>query len=191
MLRLTCALSLLPLAACDRLSDAGAEQLVRDYNARATEAFRTSDPQLVAAVVGDAELKKLVGLIGARQDADLVLDAELVSLAVERVERTGDAVTVTTQERWYYRDRRIGTGEQVGEDSTDDYEMRYRLVRGRGRWLVDRIEFATPPKVGRSRGPLTADAEHARQRPAEDVAAGSPSDAGPRAEAQTRDGGPG
>ena len=186
MPRLTPALCLLTLAACDRLSDADAERLVRDYNAKVIEAYRTADPQLAAPLVGDAEFKKLTGLIGARQDADLVLDSELLSLDVRAVERARDEVTVTTHERWYYRDRRIGSGAQVGDDSTDEYEMRYVLVRDHGRWLVDRIEWAAPPKVGRKTAPLTADAEHSRLRP---TPAAEPAADGGAAQSDAPDGG--
>ena len=154
MNRLVPAAGLLALAACGRLSDAKAEQVVRDYNARVIEAYRTADPQLAAGVVGAAELKKLTGLIGARQDADLVLDSELLAFEVLSVERADTEVHVLTRERWYYRDRHIGDGAQVGEESTDEYRMRYALVRAGNAWVVDRIEWAAPPKVGRARAPL-------------------------------------
>lgn len=161
MTRLVPAAGLLVLAACNRLSDTRAEQVVRDYNARVIEAYRTADPQLAAGVAGPAELKKLTGLIGARQDADLVLDSELLAFEVLGVQRTDAEVQVLTGERWAYRDRHIGDGAQVGEASTDEYQMRYALVRAGSAWVVDRIEWASPPKVGRARAPLGGQVVHA------------------------------
>lgn len=164
MRRLLPAVGLVVLAACSRLSERDAEQLVRDYNTKVIEAYRTSDPQLVAGLVGPAEHKKLAALIGARQDADLVLDSELLALEVRAIERTDDgAVHVLTSERWHYRDRRIGDGAQVGEDSTDAYQMRYVLGRWGKAWVVDRIEWASPPVVGRARGPLSPEGGRAPQ----------------------------
>ncbi len=142
-------LSLL-LAACGGLSRGDAIQLVKDYDQRLVAAYRAGDERLVDEVVGDEEGKKLVGLIGVKLDMGVSLDAKLLSFEPVTVERRGDRVEVVADERWYYQDRRIGSGERVGPDSTDHYLVRYVLTRPKKRWVVDHVEFVKPPEVGRT-----------------------------------------
>ncbi len=142
-------LLLLCLCACHRLSDEQAIALVNAYDRAVVEAYRTSDPKRAAGTAGEAEQRKLAGLIGVKLDQGITLDSRLLELQVLGVERDAEAIVVRTHERWYYLERRIGTGEKVGDDSTDTYEMRYRLVREGGRWVVSSIEFASPAQVGR------------------------------------------
>lgn len=139
-----------------RLSDAEAERLVRTYNERVIEAFRTSDASVAYPVTGWDESKRLTGLVGVKRDMGITLAAELQELTLEGVEHAGEWVIVSTRERWYYRDLEIGSGKQVGADSTDRYRMRYVLRRDGERWVVDRTEFAEPPEVGRSEVPNRA-----------------------------------
>jgi hypothetical protein len=145
------------LPACGRLGDEAARQLVRTYLARVAEAYRVSDAELAAAVASDREVRKLTGLIGVKRDSALNLDAQLLDLEFERLERRGGAVRVYTRERWHYRDLRIGTGEQVGEESTDRYHLCYTLAREKDRWVVDETAFVDPPVVGRKAVPITTD----------------------------------
>jgi hypothetical protein len=147
----------LAAAACHRASDADAERLVRAYLTRLVEAYRASDAEIAAPVVSEREATKLTGLIGVKRDADLTLDAELLEIAFDRFERKGSEVVVETRERWRYRDRRIGTGKQVGDESYDAYRMRYHLAHEKGRWVVDRLEFAEPPQIGRKSAPMAVD----------------------------------
>lgn len=142
---------LIALQSCVKpLSGEEASALVRRYNDRIIEAFRTGDPLLVARVAGPAEQRKLLGLIGSKTDMGITLDARLDEFKVLKVEPGKDQVLVMTEERWYYRDRRIGTGEQVGQDSADHYFMTYILRKPEGLWVVDEIRFTRPPEVGRT-----------------------------------------
>jgi len=145
------------LAGCGGMRDADAERLVRTYLDRVAEAYRTSDEQVVEPLVGDEQGKKLLGLIGVKRDAGITLDAKLLEIRFERFSRAGGEVLVDTRERWYYRDRKIGTGEQAGADSTDAYHVRYHLARPKDRWVVERLEFLDPPEVGRKTAPVTTD----------------------------------
>jgi hypothetical protein len=147
----------LAAAACHRVSDADAEKVVRAYLARIVEAYRASDAEIAAPVASQREATKLTGLIGVKRDADLTLDAELLEIAFDRFARDGQEVVVETRERWRYRDRQIGTGKRVGEESYDAYRMRYHLAREKGRWVVDRLDFAEPPQVGRKSAPMAVD----------------------------------
>lgn len=144
-------------AACRGFSDADAEKLVRTYIQRLIEAYRASDAQVVDPVVSDRQGLKLTGLVGVKRDADLNMEAKLLEIEFLGTRRDGGAVLVETRERWHYRDLQIGTGQQVGEESTDAYHLRYRLAQEKGRWVVDQIEFASPPEVGRKAAPMTID----------------------------------
>lgn len=137
------------LAGCSAFSDADAVQLVRDYNRRVVQAFRAGDASLVDAVTGPTDGKRLTGLIGVKLDQGITLDAELLALAPLRIDRAGREVVVHTEERWTYRNRRIGSGAQIGPESTDHYFVAYHLARLDGRWVVDHIDFDRPPEVGR------------------------------------------
>ncbi|MEI7899945.1 MAG: cytochrome c biogenesis protein ResB [bacterium] len=145
LLVLACVLG---LTACDRSSPTQARQLVERYNTVVSEAYRRGDVKLVDGVVGPGEGRKLTGLIGVRLDLGLTLDSTMLSLDVLDTEQSKDELRVRTRERWSSCDRRIGTGEQVGEISEDTYDMRYYFKRAEKDWLVDRIEFVTPPQFG-------------------------------------------
>lgn len=177
------------LAACpggDR-GKAEAEQAVRTYIARVIDAYRTSDASLVDPLVNDQQGMKLLGLIGVKRDAGVVLDAKLLEIEFTRVAREKDEWVVETRERWYYRDRKIGTGAQVGDDSTDAYAMRYRFARKDGRLVLEDLQFAAEPQVGRKAAPMPVDTRvlHGLPPPEEGKGEGKPS-AHPQ-----REGGPG
>lgn len=139
-------LCVLGLTSCKGVSRTQARQLVERYNTLVSEAYRRGDVKLVDSVVGPNEGRKLTGLIGVRLDMGISLDSKMLSLEVLDAKQTKDELRVRTRERWSYCDRRIGTGEQVGEKSEDAYEMNYFFKRLEKNWLVDRIEFAIPPK---------------------------------------------
>jgi hypothetical protein len=137
---------------------ADAESAVRNYLARVVEAYRTSNASLVDPLVSEQQGLKLTALIGVKQDSGLVLDAKLLDLQFTKVAREGQRWVVETRERWYYQDRRMRTGAREGEDSTDSYAMRYRFSRDGDRWILEDLEFAEPPQVGRKTAPASTDA---------------------------------
>jgi hypothetical protein len=145
------------LTSCSQSSNDQARKLVERYNRVVSEAYRRGDVKLIGPVVGPREGKKLTGLIGVRLDFGLTLDSHLLALEVAGVERTNNVMRVRTKERWRYRDLRIGSGEQVGEESLDSYEMLYVFTNINKAWLVDEIRFAKPPWIGRSQAPWAAD----------------------------------
>jgi len=147
------------LAACQRVSGEEAKDLVLRYNAVVSEAYRRADVRLVDPVVGPNEGKKLTGLIGVRLDMGITLDAKLLSLDVTGVEQSKGELRVRTKERWRYRDLKIGSGEQVGEESVDSYEMLYAFKHIDRAWVVDEIRFTAPPQVGRKTTPWGAAVE--------------------------------
>lgn len=134
-----------------------ARALVERYNQAVSEAYRRADVRLIDPVVGPREGKKLTGLIGVRRDFGLALDSHLLSLELTGVEQAKDLMRVSTKERWRYRDVRIGTGAQVGDESFDSYEMLYLFTNINRAWLVDEIRFTKPPRVGRGQGAWVAD----------------------------------
>lgn len=142
-------LSAILLAGCNRTSTEEARQLVLRYNTLVAEAYRRGDPHLIEPVVSLNEGKKLTGLIGVRSDLGLTLDSELLSLTLIAAEQRGRKLRVQTKEQWRYRDRKIGTGEQVGEESSDSYEMLYLFTQTNRTWIVDEIQFTSPPRIGR------------------------------------------
>lgn len=150
-------LAIAALASCRGGGKAEAEQAVRTYLARLVDAYRTSDASLVDPLMSDAQGLKLVGLIGVKRDAGVVLDAQLLELQFTRVERKGDGWLVETRERWHYLDRKIGTGEQVGPDSTDSYGMRYLFSREDGKFVLEDLTFVGQPVVGRTTAPVPTD----------------------------------
>ncbi len=152
---------LLTLASCKRMTRDKARKLVERYNKVVCEAYRRADVTLIDPVVGPKEGKKLTGLIGVRLDMGITLDAEMLSLEVAGIEEAdgeaGRELRVRTKERWHYRDRKIGTGEQVGEESYDSYEMLYLFRMIDGKWMVDKIRFTSTPQVGRKTTPWASE----------------------------------
>jgi hypothetical protein len=141
------------------VSKAQARRLVERFNQVVSEAYRRGDVTLIDPVVGPntVEGKRLTGLIGVRLDLGITLDAELLDLDVTGVERSGDVLQVRTKERWRYRDRKIGSGEQVGEESSDSYELLYTFRQFDKVWMVAETQFTSPPQVGRKAAPWAAD----------------------------------
>ncbi len=135
-----------------RLTDERAAQLVRTYNQRLIDAYRSSDPEMLEGIAGPAECKKVLGLIGVKSDQGVSLDATLVSFAVRAVARPSAAtMLVTTDETWRYADRQIGSGNVIGQPSEDHYRMSYHLERlPTGAWVIGAVSFASPPVVGRA-----------------------------------------
>jgi hypothetical protein len=113
-----------------------------------TEAYRRADPTLVESVAAPDESRRLLGLIGVKQDLGVTLDATLLELDLTGSARSGDDLHVTTRERWRYRDRQLGTGTPVGAESTDDYALDYHFRRYGAAWKVERVQFTSPPRVG-------------------------------------------
>lgn len=153
------------LTSCKQSPSQQARTLVERYNRIVSEAYRRGDVKLIAPVVGPKEGKKLTGLIGVRLDFGLTLDSHLLSLEVTGVEQSNSQMRVRTKERWRYRDLKVGTGEQVGEESLDSYEMLYIFTNINKAWLVDEIRFTTPPWVGRKQTPRIADRQAAPALP--------------------------
>jgi hypothetical protein len=142
---------------CGRVSPSEAKKLVERYNRVVSEAYRRGDVRLVDPVVGPNEGRKLTGLIGVRLDMGITLDSKLLSLEITGIEKSRAELRVRTKERWSYRDLKIGSGEQLGEASVDSYEMLYLFKLKDRAWLVDEIQFAAPPQVGRKTTPWAAD----------------------------------
>ncbi len=161
----TAALALLA-AACSPLPDERAIALVRHYNQQNIEAFRSGDARITEPYTGPEEGKKLLGLIGVRLDMGRTLDAELLEFEPLGVRRDGDAILVRTRERWHWQERKIGTGQPVGVDSTDRYLMVYRLEKLDGRWVVASTSFAEPPEIGRPWSTWTVDPRDVHGAPA-------------------------
>ncbi len=150
-------------AGCGRVSEREARTLVERYNAAVSEAYRRCDLQLIDSVVAPDGIagKNLTGLIGVRLDMGLVLDAHLDDLQLVDLEQRKDELQVRTRERWTYRDRRLGTGEPVGQPSEDRYELLYFFKLTKGAWLVTETRFTAPPQVGRKTTPWQMDAKDA------------------------------
>jgi hypothetical protein len=139
----------LGLFACGGGRRAEARRAVESYDRALVEAYRRADVAPVDSLVGPSEGRKIAGLIGVRRDQGLALDAELLSLELTGVETTPDALRVRTRERWRYRDRALATGEALGEESEDSYELLYVLRREKAAWLVEEVRFTAPPVVSR------------------------------------------
>ena len=140
---------------CADLTDREAELVVRTYNERLIEAYQLADAEIMEGIVGDEEARKLTGLIGVKIDGGISLDSKLDEFKVLDVKRDDIFVNVLTEERWSYRDRRIGTGETVGLPSKDHYFMRYVLNKADDSWLVVAVKFEQPPVVGRAQAPVS------------------------------------
>lgn len=150
---LLCAWLALLAPGCERATPPDARRLVERYNQLVCTAYRHGDATLAAPVVGPNEGRKLSGLISARLEVGLALDAELLALEITATERNATDLRVRTRERWHYRDRRLGSDAPVGEESFDEYAMLYVFTpRDRG-WVVDEIRFTSPPQVGRKQTP--------------------------------------
>lgn len=140
------------------MSKEAAGRLVKQFNTVVSEAYRRCDVTLIDSVVGlnTVEGKRLTGLIGVRVDMGISLDAQMLELEIVSVEMESDVLSVKTKERWHYRDLRIGTGDQVGEDSTDQYEMLYLFNKEKDKWMVSETKFVVEPQVGRKAMPWEA-----------------------------------
>ncbi len=143
------------LSSCDRVSTEEAHRIVERYNKVVSEAYRRCDIRLIDSVVGLNTVagKRLTGLIGVRFDMGVALDAELTNLEVTGVEQDAGELRIRTKECWRYRDLKIGSGELVGEESRDYYELLYVFKKSGGIWLAEETRFTAAPQVGRKTMP--------------------------------------
>jgi hypothetical protein len=153
------------LTACKQSASEDARTLVDRYNRAVSEAYRSGDVTQIGSVVGPREGKKLSALIGVRRDFGLALDSHLVSLEVTGVERSKNTMRVRTNERWRYRDIRMGTGELASEESLDTCKILYIFTNINRAWLVEEIYVTKSPRVGPSQTPGTADSKAAPSIP--------------------------
>lgn len=158
MKRVLVLVALALVAACNRGSSKEAEEAVRTYLTRMADAYRASDESLVDPLVSEEQGRKLLGLIGVKRDAGVALDATLLEVKFVGSGRADGRWVVETKERWHYRDRKIGSGEQVGEESTDSYSMRYVFSVKDGRFILEELSFIGEPQVGRKAAPMPVDA---------------------------------
>ncbi len=116
-----------------------AERAIRGYDDAAILAYRTRDLEPLKRFATAGEWGRVVVLVDLKSAAKLVLESELQSLAVERVERTGpDGLLAETRERWRYHDRPLVPGAARPPTFVADMRMRYEVVRVDGAWRVDR-----------------------------------------------------
>ncbi len=150
------------LTSCEKkgVSEEEAHALIEKYNEVVSEAYRRCDIRLIDSVVGLNTVagNRLTGLIGVRLDMGIALDSELVLMEVTGIEQDGNVLQIQTKEHWSYRDLKIGTGEQVGEQSKDNYELLYIFKKFDKRWMVEETKFTSDPQVGRKTMPWGGDA---------------------------------
>lgn len=133
------ALAALPACSRSGRDRAEAEQTIRGYNDASILAYRMRDFEPLRRFATDGEWGRVVVLVDLKTASRLVLEGELLSLAVERVERSGpDARVAETRERWRYHDRPVDPGAARPTTFVADMRMRYDLVPAAGGWRVDR-----------------------------------------------------
>ena len=137
-------------AGCGRSSTVEAMQLVLAYNEAVARAYRQGDVSSAMAVVAPREAQRIDGLIGARAQTGMALDCKLLRLEVIDAGKEDDEFKVRTRESWSYVDRGLNSGRAMGPTNLDSYEMLYVFKRQSGNWLVEEIQFSTPPKIGRT-----------------------------------------
>lgn len=138
------------LSACDSGVSREALDLVLRYNHATAEAYRKGSADSVAPLVSDREFKRLDGLISARSQTGLNLDSRLLRAEVLEARRGGAEFRVRTREDWEYVDRGARTGRAIGSPMRDSYEMLYIFKRETTNWIMQEIQFATAPKIGRT-----------------------------------------
>lgn len=115
-----------------------AERAVRAYNDAAILAYRTRDFAPLHEAATQEEWGRVVVLVDLKTASRLVLESELQSLELTKVERTAaDAMLVGTRERWRYHDRPLDPGRPRGPEFVADMALEYRFVRQDGRWKMD------------------------------------------------------
>ncbi len=133
--------ALTALAACGQgaRDRRAAEQAIRGYDDAAILAYRTRDLEPLRRFATQGEWGRVVVLVDLKTAGKLVLESELQSLKVDRVERSGpDGLVAETRERWRYHDRPLDPGAARPPTFVADMRMRYELVRSDGAWKVDR-----------------------------------------------------
>ena len=134
-------LALLAATACAR-PERDAAAAVRRYDDALVRAYRRADAAGLAEVASADEVRRVTALVDLKSAAKLVLESELRSLQVDRVEVApdGSAAAVETTERWRYLDRHLAPGEAPGPAFEGEMAMRYELVRSEGRWKVNAVK---------------------------------------------------
>jgi hypothetical protein len=127
----------LAAAACAR-PERDAAAAVRRYDDELVRAYRLGDASGLPRVATEDEVRRVTALIDLKSAAKLVLESDLETFRVDRVEvgRDASAAVVQTTERWRYFDRHLVPGEAPGPTFESEMAMRYDLVRDRETWKV-------------------------------------------------------
>jgi hypothetical protein len=121
---------------------AAAERAIKGYNEGAILAYRTRDFEPLKRFATEAEWGRVVVLVDLKTANRVVLESELLSLEVGRVEPSGpDGLAAETRERWRYYDRPVEPGGPRGTTFVADMKLQYQLVRSQGSpWRVERVK---------------------------------------------------
>lgn len=126
------------IAGCASDPSTDGERAVRAYCDAVVVAYRTGNADVVLPVATEKEWRKIFTLIDIKRADGLVLESELESLAVERVEQPNPGLmTVVAKERWRYFDRPIELGRPPGTEFVVEMELLYTFVDEDGAWKMD------------------------------------------------------
>lgn len=141
-------LAAVAVLACAR-PERDAAEAVRRYDDALVRAYRRADASELTGVATADEARRVSVLIDLKSAAKLVLESELRSFRVDRVEvsANGSAAGVATTERWRYHDRHLAPGEAPGPTFEREMAMRYELVREGKSWKVDAVKTISSQPV--------------------------------------------
>lgn len=115
----------------------GAVLAVRQYNRALISSCQRNDMAGLENFTTEREFNKVSHLIQGFIGQGLRMNAELRHMRIEKVERWGpDNVVVTTKELWRYRHVNIKTNGDVKPLTKIEYQMKYNMIRERGRWRL-------------------------------------------------------
>ena len=114
---------------------------VREYNLVLPRAYRGRDPKALAGVATDNEISRIWTLVLGLSQRDMVLDSRQERQERVSVTADEDKAEVVTKEAWWFRHVDIKTRAVRQAPKRVSYQIRYRLVRKEGRWLVNRLEM--------------------------------------------------
>jgi hypothetical protein len=153
-----CVAALLLASACE--SEHPAAQAVRGYNGAIVQAYRESNPELMAPWATEREKTKILVLIDLKKASRLVLESEVLEQRTVNVtQQNNDMAVVETEELWTYHDRPLDPGQPAGDTFKARMWMRWEVLKENGKYKVDkgrtlRSEYLEPagyrPHFGRA-----------------------------------------
>ena len=122
---------------------------MKEYNRLLPSVYTGRRPELLGDVASDDEKERLGRLVRDLAVKTLILETRQESFRSGAivVDEPNSNADLESEETWWYRHVDPQSGRVGQEPKRIEYRLRYKLMRRKGRWIVDRIEMLSSKEL--------------------------------------------